>query len=378
MQAHILDHLPDRLLQHPAHALNRYLPGPTLIHLPGRKPQPLFVSVLQHGNEISGWDAVRRLLLGRYQRDPLPRSMALFIGNVAAAAEGKRHLPEQADMNRCWPGATNGHQHGDSQWHRLLEEITGHVRALKPFASIDIHNNTGENPHYAAVNFIEPQALNLASRFSRTVVYFTEPKGVQSAAFGAFCPSVTLECGPPGQRGGTDHAMTFLESALTGENLTEQWPRPEDLDLFQVTTVVRVPEHTTFSFGGAGSELVFEPQLDRLNFTELPPGTRLARVNHSGAALQAIDTRGRECTADWFQVEGDALVTRRPAMPAMLTTEPDAVRQDCLCYLMERIRIQHPAPDVGDHPDLPEPSSRIPGTETASHYNERTGKRECS
>lgn len=382
MQAHILDHLPERLLRHPAHALAKHLPGPTLIHLPGRKPKPLFVSVLQHGNEISGWDAVRRLLLGRYQRDPLPRSLALFIGNVTAAEAVRRHLPDQLDMNRCWPAATNGDHvamdGGYVQWQALLAEITEHARALKPIASIDIHNNTGENPHYAAVNYIEPRALNLASRFSRTVVYFTEPKGVQSAAFGRFCPAVTLECGPPRQRGGTDHAMAFLETALSGDVLPDQWPNPEDLDLFQVTTVVRVPEQQTFSFGSADARLMFEPHLDRLNFTELPPGTRLARIDSDQAALQALDTQGRDCTADWFRIEGDALVTRRPAMPAMLTTDPEAVRQDCLCYLMERIRIQHPVPDLRDHPDLPEPSSRISGTKIASKYNIRIASRDSS
>ncbi|MEM1080561.1 MAG: hypothetical protein AAGH65_03180 [Pseudomonadota bacterium] len=86
MEAAILDHVPDGLLDLPAPELADRLNGPTLIHIPGRNPDPLFVSVLQHGNEVSGWDAVRRLLKGRYRFEHLPRSMALFIVNVDSAA----------------------------------------------------------------------------------------------------------------------------------------------------------------------------------------------------------------------------------------------------------------------------------------------------
>jgi len=352
MQPVILDHLPQRLLQHSAKALARYLDGPTLIHLPGRKPNPLFVSVLQHGNETSGWDAVRRLLTGRYQRDPLPRSLALFIGNIDAAAAGRRHLPDQPDMNRCWPGS----QHARTPWHDMLADVTRHVRTLKPFASIDVHNNTGENPHYAAVNRIDARALNLASRFSRTVIYFTEPSGVQSAAFIDFCPAVTLECGPPGKRGGTDHAMAYLESTLNLDDLAEHWPHPEDLDLFHVTAVVRVSEETRFRFGETGNdvELTFDARLDRLNFTELPPGTSLATTTRPDTALRAVDTEGVDRTDHWFYRDGNRLLLQRPAMPAMLTTDVEAVRQDCLCYLMERMRLHHPSGDESIQPKLPE------------------------
>ena len=350
MQAAILDHLPDGLLDLPATALAEKLGGPTLIHLPGRRPNPLFVSVIQHGNEISGWDAVRRLLKGRYRFEPLPRSLALFIGNVDAAAQSKRRLPEQPDYNRCWPGAGGMH----SGVHDMMEAITNHMRVLKPFASIDIHNNTGENPHYAAVNSIEPNRLNLATRFSRTVIYFTEPGGVQSMAFGEFCPAVTLECGQPYDASGTDHAMTYLESVLSLNELSSDMPHPEDLDLFQVTTVVRVPPALSFTFNGDKADICMQPNLDRLNFTEMPPGTKLANVesNHPHALL-ATDSDGFDCTDDWFRVEGGELFTRKSAMPAMFSTDIEVVRQDCLCYLMERIRIRQAAADL-QHPELPE------------------------
>ena len=54
----VLEKLPENLLNKEAHELVNVLAGPTLIHLPGENIQPLFISVLLHGNETTGWEAV--------------------------------------------------------------------------------------------------------------------------------------------------------------------------------------------------------------------------------------------------------------------------------------------------------------------------------
>ena len=69
---------------------------------------------------------------------------------------------------------------------------------MRPLACIDIHNNTGLNPHYAAVNRIRSDYLRLASLFSTKVAYFTIPMGTLSHSMSEFCPSLTLECGQAG------------------------------------------------------------------------------------------------------------------------------------------------------------------------------------
>ncbi|RFF31990.1 M14 family metallopeptidase [Wenzhouxiangella sediminis] len=351
MEPTILDHLPDGLLDRPASRLHEVLDGPTLLHLPGRRPRPLFVSVLQHGNEISGWEAVRRLLKGRYARDPLPRSLILLIANVRAASRNRRYLSDQPDYNRCWPGSDT--EAGDV--HRLFERITGHVRAQKPLASIDIHNNTGENPHYAAINRTDPAHLRLASLFSRTVLYFTQPRGVQSMAFGEFCPAVTLECGPPSRLDGADHALSYLSSIINAEELDPRPPAPEDIELFQMVATVNLPPAHSFSFSPDGSDIVLREDLDQLNFRELPPGTRLGHVN--APVDPALLVRGHEevdASALWFSVIKGDILTSRPMMPAMLTTDERVIRQDCLCHLMERIPAGRPSAEPEDWHQLPE------------------------
>ena len=96
MQIRVLDHLPEGLLDTPATGLAALLGGPTLIHLNGHRDPPLFISVLLHGNEVSGWNGVRRLLA---ENRTLARSLMLFIGNVDAAAAGVRTLDHQQDYN---------------------------------------------------------------------------------------------------------------------------------------------------------------------------------------------------------------------------------------------------------------------------------------
>jgi len=44
-------------------------------------------------------------------------------------------------------------------------------------------------------------------------------------------------------------------------------------------------------------------------------------------------------TGDYFAVHEGELMVMRPSMAAMLTTDPRVIRQDCLCYLMERTAI---------------------------------------
>jgi succinylglutamate desuccinylase len=354
MKPAILDHLPDKLLDLPATELHRHLDGPTLVHIPGRRPQPLFVSVLQHGNEVSGWEAVRRLLKGRYARDPLPRSLVLLIANVRAAERGQRYLADQPDFNRCWPGA----QGPKTIWHETFAEITDHVRQLKPLASIDIHNNTGLNPHYAAVNRIEAQRLHLAALFSRTVIFFTEPRGVQSMAFGEFCPAVTLECGLSSELDGTDHALAYLETILNLDRLPDAMPSPEDIELFQMVATVTIDDTVDFGFSPKASQLQLTAGLDRMNFREMPPGTRLAiTVNGHGSGLRALRHDGLDVSEKCFRMSDNQIVTKRPLMPAMITTDEDIIRQDCLCYLMERISLgRQTQPDKPDQvqSELPE------------------------
>ena len=73
----ILDQIPAGLLELEAPQLADALGGPTLLRIPGERPEAVLVAVLVHGNETTGWDAVRALLAERAGAG-LPRAFWLF------------------------------------------------------------------------------------------------------------------------------------------------------------------------------------------------------------------------------------------------------------------------------------------------------------
>jgi len=325
-----LEKIPEGLLSLPANRLHELLTGPTLIHLSGRHPEPIFVSVLLHGNEDTGWEAMRALL-SKYQNAELPRSLSLFIGNVAAARIGARHLDGQQDYNRIWDNENN------SDEHRMTANIVEVMRQRNVFASIDIHNNTGLNPHYACINVLEHPYLHLATLFSRTVVYFITPEGVQSSAFSKLCPAVTVECGKPGQKHGTDHALDFVDAALHLDHFPEHHVAPHDYELFHTVAIVKIPDEIEFSFSNPDADLLFSKDIEQFNFRELPPLTPLAKLQSTSGRLEAWSEEGDEVANRFFESIDNRLYTRLPVMPSMLTLNEEVIRQDCLCYLMERL-----------------------------------------
>ncbi len=329
--------IPEGFLEASARDIHQVLPRPGLIHLQGEEAQPLFVCTLLHGNETTGLEAVQQLLR-EYQGKPLPRSLSIFIGNVKAAEAGVRRLDEQVDYNRIWPGT---HQHYLAEAH-LMKQVTEIMQARDPFASIDIHNNTGRNPHYACINKLDQRFASLASLFSNTLVYFTTPKGVQSSAFAEFCPSVTLECGLSGEAEGVAHALRYLRKVLQLQALCQ--PLPDSLSLYHTVARVKIPDGYSFGFEDDAT-INLLPEIEGYNFRELKAGTPLACMEHeSSAYLQAYDDDEREVGRDFFEYYDEKILLKKDVMPAMLTMDTRIIRQDCLCYLMERLPIDCVAP----------------------------------
>lgn len=329
----VSDRVPAGLLQASARELHRFLPGPTLLHLSGRREPPLFVSALLHGNEDTSWRAVQALL---QRHQVLPRALTVFIGNVSAARVGARFLPDQPDYNRIWPGT----EAPDSPETRMMQEIVEIMAKRGVFASVDIHNNTGLNPHYACINRLDRRFLQLATLFGRTVVYFTRPKGVQSMAFAELGPAVILECGKPDQPRGAQHALEYLEACLKLSEIPTHAVTEQDIELFHTVAVVTVPDEVTFSFSDPAADLLFNDDLDQLNFRELPVGTALGAIRGNGTVpLYVVSERGSMVTTEYFEHEHERLVLKRPVMPSMLTLDEGIIRQDCLCYLMERLSL---------------------------------------
>ncbi|MDH5325374.1 MAG: M14 family metallopeptidase [Gammaproteobacteria bacterium] len=336
---HITDQLPEGFLQTGPQELHNILSGPTLIHLQGRRQQPLFVSVLLHGNETTGFYAVQKLLQ-KYSHQALPRSLSLFVGNVTAARTAERRLNGQVDYNRVWPHRGFSH---DSVECNMMGQVVQEMQQRDVFLSVDIHNNTGLNPHYACINRLDNAFYHLATLFSRTVIYFVRPKGVQSQAFAELCPAVTVECGQTENHHGIEHALEYLQACLDLSELPTHPVHTQDMDLFHTVATVKVAPHIRFSFSEESVDLLFESRLDLMNFSELKTGTRWGKVNvpdDADPVLTVMSETGEDVVHRYFRQRNGELLTTGPIMPSMLTTQEDIIRKDCLCYLMERMPLK--------------------------------------
>lgn len=333
----IRDGFPEGFLTVRATDLVEILPEPTLLHLPGRRREPLFVSILLHGNEDVGLVAVQKLLRAAGAQT-LPRALSIFVGNVDAAHLGVRRLEQQPDFNRVWPGAEDD----GTPEHALMRQVMAEMRARRPFASIDLHNNTGTNPHYACVNRLDFPFLHLAAMFSRSVVYFQRPRGVQSLALSELCPAVTCECGKVGDSAGATHAAELLEACLRISEIPSHPPAEGDIHLFHTVATVKIPPGTTFGFASPTADLSLPADLESLNFRELPPGALFAtRRPGTDGRLEIRDESNQDVSAKYLADDAGEIRLRRSVIPSMLTRNEAVIRQDCLCYFMERYPLAH-------------------------------------
>lgn len=309
MYLNVAQVLPDSLADVPATALAEELGGPTLFDLRKGDHAPLFVSVLLHGNEVSGWDAVREHF------DELRQvSALLFLANLDAAREGVRALPDQVDFNRVWEG-------GDTSEAAVAAEVTSRVAAAKPYLAVDIHNNTGKNPPYAVVCRADKRTLGFAGAFARRVLLASQPGGFQTRRFTRFCTAVTVEVGTPDDPQSTTRAAAFLAKLLS--NYPEppaDAQSPETLALFE--TVARVT---------VGDSTEIEPAMQNFNFRCAPAGAALTRSGPLNA--QAAD--GTPVGNQYFTSKNGATVLTRPTILAMYTRDVESAQRDCLCYFLE-------------------------------------------
>jgi succinylglutamate desuccinylase len=330
-----LDHLPAGFLDADPAALSALLGGPALIHLPGRRAPALFVSILLHGNEHTGLRAVQRLLAHAGTR-ALPRALSILVGNVEAARAGLRRLDGQPDWNRVWPGSAEP----DGPERAFADAVVRRMRERGVFAVVDVHNNTGRNPHYGCVTRLDAHTLSLAALFARIAVHFeTTPRGTLSAAFASVAPSIAIECGRSGEPANDARAAEYLEACLHLSDWPSHAPVPHDLELFRTLCTLRVRDGVDFAFAPADATLVLDADLDALNFRELAAGAPLGRVRPGAPMpLVAIDDAGRDVAPEVLALDADGVLRlARPLMPAMLTLDARVIRQDCVGYLMARL-----------------------------------------
>ncbi|WP_372778550.1 M14 family metallopeptidase [Litorivivens sp.] len=324
--------LPDGFLSCRADELQPLLGGPCLIHLRGRTQQAVVVSILLHGNEVSGLTVVQNLL---QQSTTMPRDLLIFVGNTRAAAAGLRRLDGQPDYNRIWAG-------GELKEHLMAQQVLDYAASCNPVAAVDIHNNTGRNPLYACINHVDRRFLRLARSFSDTIVFFSEPHQIFANNMARYCPAVTLECGQPGDRLGIERAVDTLEYCLHSEISAVANDDIDKVKLFHTVARMIVPPDSRIAFDQiqnldlANADFVFPEGFDAWNFQPLPVGTHFGVALSADKRLCVRNDAGRDITENYFSLENGVMKTRKTFSPTMLTLDERVMVQDCVGYIMER------------------------------------------
>lgn len=324
---------PDGLLDLEPRAFLRELGGPTWMRLPGTGDEPArAVATLLHGDESTG---VHALLAVLRRWRPSAFDLHLVIFNVEAALAGPgfahRYLDHQEDGNRVW-----GLGDPTSAERRAADGILGDLLDGPLAMLVDLHNTTGDNPFHAVVPSEEPAVVNLATRFTTTLLRWNLRNGTLMEAVTERAPAVAVECGLAGRRTSLAFATDGLRRAFGPPLETVQVVGDHDLlgDLLRVA----VDPDVRIRFGADLDDevdLVLPPDGDAANLLEVAPGHVLGRVRPgTSCPLRVVDAAGRDVTGERLTVTPHGeVVTRQPQVPVMMVRTVAAARKDCLCYL---------------------------------------------
>ena len=323
----------------------RDLAGPVWIRVPGRdRSRTRAVATLIHGNEPSGVRAVHGWL--RSGAVPAVDSV-FFIGQVEAALAppgfAHRVLPGRADLNRCFLPPYVGEEGA------LAAALIERLRAARPEALIDLHNNSGHNPAYGVGLSVAEPLLILTSLFGRRYVHTDLRLGALVEATHDEFSSLTVECGRAGDPAADAIARAGLDQYLEAHHLFESGAAPPTVEVLEAPVRVTLRPGVRVAFADAprpGVELTVAGDIDRHNFECVPPNSPLGWVADGVWPVAARDASGRDLAPELFEVRDGVLRSRRGLIPIMMTTQAELAESDCLFYAVRRAGAKAaPGPD---------------------------------
>jgi predicted deacylase len=132
-----------------------------------RKPGPvLFVSAAIHGDELNGVEVIRRLLRLKAMRRIRGSLIAVPIVNVHGFLDQSRYLPDRRDLNRSFPGSSQG-----SIAARMASVFHKQIVSQSDFG-IDLHTGAINRSNLPQIrgNLDDDKTLQLARAFGVPVI----------------------------------------------------------------------------------------------------------------------------------------------------------------------------------------------------------------
>ena len=259
-------------------------------------------------------------------------------------------------MNRLWTTDVPG----DVQSAAVVA-VREHLLALEPTSVVDLHNTSGANPFHALVTRPDVASLDLALRFTTTVVHWEQRVGALMEAFEGRVPAVAVECGLAGRPASLAFALDGVRRWLGGADPSAS-AALLDHDLLGPMRRVLVDPAVRFRFGGAPDDEVdvaVPIDADRRNGIPTPAGWTLAEVAPGRPMpFRVLEPDGRDVTDTVLLLEGGRVIVAVDTTPLMMTRTVDAARKDCLTYLLGTAT--RPTSTDGVHPSVPLTSAPAP------------------
>ncbi len=220
-----------------------YLDSPVFVARGASTGPTLCVTAGIHGDEINGTEIARRAFSWI---DPqlLAGTVVVFpMVNAAGVRTGNRYMQDRRDLNREFPGRSNGSVTAIIAY-MLYTEITQNCNYL-----IDLHTGSFSRSNHPQIRVTgdDPRALDLARHFGVGIVVVGEgPKGsIRREANDMGIPSIIYEAGEPsrfdldqiaaGVRG-IDSVMAYLDMVEGPEEIEVPESR-----IYTRTSWIRVP-----------------------------------------------------------------------------------------------------------------------------------------
>lgn len=168
-------------------------PTPVLV-VNGSKPGPnLCLTGAVHGDELNGIEIIRRTMYDLEPDKLSGRVIGIPIVNLPGFQQGSRYLPDRRDLNRHFPGSTDGSL-ADRIAHSLFESVIRHCDML-----VDIHTGSLKRTNLPQLraDMNNSDVAELTRGFDRmAVVHSTGTAGMlRYAAVEAGIRAVTMEAG---------------------------------------------------------------------------------------------------------------------------------------------------------------------------------------
>ncbi len=203
----------------------------------GRYEGPrLFVCAALHGDEINGVEIIRRLLRLSPIRRLRGTLIAVPIVNVPGFVSQSRYLPDRRDLNRCFPGSTQG-----SLASRLARLFMDEV-VSKATHGVDLHTGALHRDNFPQIrgNLDDEETNNLAQAFGVPVTINTgfRDGSLRWASAEKNVPVIVYEAG---------EALRFDEACIRAGvkgivrvmRVLGMLPRPKRLPIARPSLVIR-------------------------------------------------------------------------------------------------------------------------------------------